>query len=117
MAQINKAQQEAWKRQQEALAVNYPTRLVTALERATSLNFELEVRNSQFNLRDRDARNPETFVLTMAYTTTSQRALESLEYDLQDKEAEQAEAERVRLVRATALAKLTPEEKELLNLN
>jgi len=116
MAQMTKAQQAAWERQQEALVVNYPTRLMAALERATTLNFELEVRNSQFSLRDRDARNPETFVLTFTHDRVSQNALESLEYDLQDKEAEQAEATRRYELKKAALAKLTPEEKEVLNL-
>ena len=117
MAQMNKSQQAAWARQQEAMAMTYPARLMAALERATSLNFELEVRNSRFEVRDRDDSYPQVFVLTFTHDRDSQNTLESLEYDLQDKEAAEAEAERVRLVRATALAKLTPEEKELLNLN
>ena len=123
MAQMNKSQQAAWARQQEtALALakaqfeQYPTRLMAALERATTLNFELEVRNSQFNLRDRDAHRPETFVLTFTHDRVSQNALESLEYDLQDKEAAEAEATRRYELKKAALAKLTPEEKEVLNL-
>ena len=116
MAQMNKSQQAAWARQQEALTVTYPARLMAALERATSLNFELEVRNSRFEVRDRDAHRPETFVLTFTHDQDSQNALESLEYDLQDKEAAEAEATRRYELKKAALAKLTPEEKELLNL-
>ena len=123
MAQMNKSQQAAWARQQEAaLALakaqfeQYPTRLMAALERATTLNFELEVRNSRFEVRDRDANRPETFVLTFTHDQYSQNALESLEYDLKDKEAAEAEATRRYELKKAALAKLTPEEKELLNL-
>ncbi|CAB4220847.1 hypothetical protein UFOVP1636_58 [uncultured Caudovirales phage] len=123
MAQMSKSQQATWARQQEAaLALakaqfeQYPTRLMAALERATTLNFELEVRNSQFNLRDRDDSYSQLFVLTFTHDQDSQNALESLEYDLKDKAAAEAEATRKYELKKAALAKLTPEEKELLNL-
>ena len=123
MAQMNKSQQAAWARQQEtALALakaqfeQYPTRLMAALERATTLNFELEVRNSRFEVRDRDANRPETFVLTFKHDQDSQNALESLEYDLKEEEEAEAEATRRYELKKAALAKLTPEEKEVLNL-
>lgn len=123
MAQMSKSQQAAWARQQEAaLALakvqveQYPTRLMAALERATTLNFELEVRNSQFNLRDRDTNRHEPFILTFTHNRESQNELESLEYDLKDKEEAEAEATRRYELKKAALAKLTPEEKELLNL-
>lgn len=123
MAQVNKSQQAARVRQQEAAlalaevqSAQYPTRLMAALERATTLNFELEVRNSRFEVRDRDDSYPQVFVLTFTHDQDSQNALESLEYDLKDKEAANAEATRRYELKKTALAKLTPEEKELLNL-
>jgi hypothetical protein len=95
----------------------YPSRLMAALEAATTQsNYELEVRDSQFTLRDRDARRPELVVLTLTHTATSQRALDNLEWDLRGKAEERAEAARQRLARETALAKLTKEERELLGL-
>ena len=123
MAQMNKSQQAAWARQQEtALALakaqfeQYPTRLMAALERATTLNFELEVRNSRFEVRDRDTNQHEPFVLTFKHDQDSQNALESLEYDLKEVEEAEAEATRRYELKKAALAKLTPEEKEVLNL-
>ena len=123
MAQMSKSQQATWARQQEtALALakaqfeQYPTRLMAALELATTLNFELEVRNSRFKVRDRDNYSHEPFVLTFTHDQDSQNALESLEYDLKDKEAAEAEATRRYELKKAALAKLTPEEKEVLNL-
>ena len=123
MAQMSKSQRAAWARQQEAaLALakaqfeQYPARLMAALDRATTLNFELEVRNSQFNLRDRDARSPETFALTFTHNRESQHALESLEYDLKEKAEAEAEATRRYELKKAALAKLTPEERELLSV-
>ena len=122
MARKTKAELAA--EREEALALqeahefaNYPTRLMAALELATTLNFELEVRNSQFELRDRDARRPETAFFTMTHNNDNQRALENLEWDLRIKADKLMTATRQDQVRKDALAKLTQEEKELLNLN
>lgn len=112
------AEQEA-ERVRRALAERdaYPVRLLEALEEATTKNnYELTVVNSMFALRDRDSRDALTLSLTMAYTANSQDALENLEWDLQSKAEERAERERRSQAKQAALAKLTPEEKELLNL-
>ena len=121
MARKTKAELQAEREEAQALQeahefAQYPTRLMAALERATTLNFELEVRNSQFNLRDRDDSYPQLFVLTFTHDQDSQNALESLEYDLKDKEAAEAEATRRYELKKAALAKLTEEERKLLGL-
>ena len=121
MARKTKAEQAAEREEARAAQeahdfAQYPTRLMAALELATTLNFELEVRNSRFEVRDRDTNQHEPFVLTFKHDQDSQNALESLEYDLKDKEAAEAEATRRYELKKAALAKLTPEEKELLNL-
>jgi hypothetical protein len=52
----------------------------------------------------------------MAYTENSFDAVESLEWDLQEKAAERAESERLSAVRRAAFAKLSEEEKTALGL-
>lgn len=122
MARKTKAELAA--EREEALALReaeefeqYPSRLMAALEEATQKNnFELVVRNSQFVLVDLDRPRDTPFTLTRTHTKTSQWALEGLECVMEEKAEERAEAERKRTVRATALAKLTAEERELLDL-
>ena len=122
MARKTKAVLEAERQEAQALKeahefAQYPSRLMAALEAATTQsNYELEVRDSQFTLRDRDARRPELVVLTLAHTAASQRALDNLEWDLRMKAEARAEEARKQDARATALAKLTAEERELLDL-
>lgn len=90
---------------------------MAALEEATQKNnFELTVKNSVFVLFNRDRPRDTPFTLTMTHTKTSQWALEALERTLEEMAEERAEAARRRDVRATALAKLTAEERELLDL-
>lgn len=122
MARKTKAEQAAERQEARALQeahefAQYPSRLMKALEEATTQsNYELEVRDSQFALRDRDARRPELVVLALTHTADSQRALDNLEWDLRLKADERAHARAQAAVRAAALNKLTAEERELLGL-
>lgn len=123
MARKTKAELEA-----ERLAANaarmleeaesYPSRLMAALEEATQKsNYELEVKDGYFTLRDRNRNSYDNpLSLSYSYTSNSFFALEDLESDLQDKAAERAEAERRYQAKQTALSKLTKEERELLGL-
>jgi hypothetical protein len=105
---------EAARRLSEAEA--YPSKLMAALEEATTENnYELEVRNGMFSLRDRDSSDL-TLSLTLSYTENSFDALESLEWDLNSKAEERAERERRANLRSTALNKLSKEEREALGL-
>jgi hypothetical protein len=122
MARKTKAEQQA---EQAALkaarmladAEAYPAKLMAALEEATTKNnYELEVRNGMFALRDRDSRDS-TLSLTLSYTENSFNALESLEWDLNQKAEERAEQERVYALRKQAFNKLTKEEQQALGLN
>lgn len=95
----------------------YPSRVMKAMEEATQKsNFELTVKNSEFVLVDRDRPRDNPFTLLMTHTRTAQWALEALERTLEEMAEDRAEAARRRDVRATALAKLTAEERELLDL-
>jgi len=122
MARKTKAELQAEREEAQALQeahefAQYPSRLMAALEEATTQsNYELEVRNNQFTLRDRDSRRPETVFLTLTHTRDSREALDNLEWDLRGKAEAREEAERRRQARETALAKLTKEERELLGL-
>ena len=122
MARKNsKAELEARRQELQAMAeahefAQYPSRLMAALERATDNNFELEVRNCRFEVRDRDASKSETFLLTMTHTRESQEALQELEYNLETKEELRAEELKRYTLKKSALAKLTAEEKEALDL-
>ena len=98
------------------MAATYPARLMAMLERATKVNFELEVRDGKFVLEDRDDRRDRVVELTLTYSTENQEALHELEWRVDMKEEAEREAERKRLAKQAALAKLTKEERELLGL-
>lgn len=122
MARKTKAELVA--EREEALAIYhanefaaYPSLLMRVLEEATQkANYELTVENSQFNLRDRDERRAEPVLLTMQHTRESQDVLDSLVWTLEAKADRRAEELRRYEVKQAALAKLTKEERELLNL-
>lgn len=122
MARKTRAELEAERQAERARrllaeAEAYPARLMAALELATTKNnYELEVRNGMFSLRDRDSTGNFTLSLTMMYTENSYNALESLEYDLEEKEADRQESERQRNLRRTAFNKLSVEEQQALGL-
>ena len=122
MSRKTKAELQAEREEAQALQeahefAQYPSRLMAALEEATTQsNYELEVRDNQFTLRDRDSRRPETVFLTLTHTRDSRQALDNLEWNLRVKADERAEVERQRQARETALAKLTEEDRELLGL-
>lgn len=105
------AEREAYQAAKEA---EYPTVLLDILERATKLNYELKVVEAKFVVREWNTNA--TWAMTPLYTEDSQDALESLVYDVESEEEKRAEQERLYLAKQTALAKLTPEERKLLNL-
>jgi antitoxin component of MazEF toxin-antitoxin module len=121
MARETKAERLAREAQERAAyeavaAATYPARLMEMLERATKQNFELEVRDAKFVLSDRDDRRERTVELTLTYNTENQEALHELDWRVDMKEEAEREAERKRLAKQAALAKLTKEERELLGL-
>lgn len=120
MARKTKAEREAEaqtaREQQEAESREaYPNLLMNALERATNLSFELEVRNGTFRVTDRNSPN-DAWELTYRYTPDADADLDMLRWELEQREAAEAEANRKWLARQVALAKLSEEERELLGL-
>lgn len=96
----------------------YLTKLMAALEEATTqANYELKVVKGLFELHDRNGDSwRDEVTLGPTYTSTNWTILEQLEWDLQRKAEERAEATRRHMVKQAALAKLSKEEKELLGL-
>jgi hypothetical protein len=119
MARKTKAELAAEREEAQAMReahefAAYPTLLLDTLERATTLNYELTVNESKFVVRDPNSRAK--WAMTPQHTKDSQETLEALVYDVEEVEARRAEAEHRYLATQTALAKLTPEERQLLNL-
>lgn len=113
LAREAKALQERTAEQVE----QYLPKLMSALEEATTKsNYELEVRNNLFSLRDRDSRYSNLVTLSAVYSQSNWDKLDNLVWDLQFKSEARAEQERKQAMKQAALAKLTKEEKELLNL-
>lgn len=94
----------------------YTERLMAVLERAVRENFELNVSNGKFVVEDRDERRRDAHLLQPTWTETADMDLYSLEVLVELKEEARAEREKRANVRATALAKLTAEEREELGL-
>jgi hypothetical protein len=120
MARETKAERNARyaKKAEELLEqskAEYPTFLMTTLERATNMNYEIEVRNGEFLVVDRDDHE-NRFVLSLQYTEKSHSTLTEMDWTLESKENEARERERKRQIRKNALAKLTAEERAELNL-
>jgi hypothetical protein len=121
MARETRAQREARLEAETAQRVavaklTYTERMMAVLERAVRENFELTVKGNQFLVADRDERRVSPYVVQPTWTETADMDLYSLEVSVELKEEARADREQRALVRATALAKLTAEERELLNL-
>ena len=98
-------------------AADYPNRLMRTLARATSreFNMTLKVVDMQFQVEDED----QAWFLNSTWSASdwsTDNALTDLEFIMDRKAAQQAETARKYNLRRDALAKLTAEEKELLNL-
>jgi hypothetical protein len=94
----------------------YTERMMAVLARATKENFELEVKDMLFKVEDRDERRVSPYVVQPAWSETADMDLYSLELSVELKEEARAKREHVSKLRASALAKLTAEERELLGL-
>lgn len=121
MARKTKAEQAA-EREAEQLAqlavakATYTERMMAVLARATKENFELEVKDMLFKVEDRDERRRDAYFLSPTWSETADMDLYSLELSVELKEEARVEREQKAQVRATALAKLTQEERAELGL-
>ena len=116
MARMTKMQREAAEEaarveQENQLRAEYPTRLMKALSQATELQFVLSVVDNSFVVTDPSERYPELFTMSYEYSASAEQHLYNFELELKFKYAE------VGAVRsASALAKLSFEERELLGV-
>ena len=113
-AELVAEREEAQAAQEAHEFAQYPTRLLTALELATSLNYELTVKESKFVVRNYNDRVE--FYLTPQHTRASQDTLQEMEWELEREQEARAEVVRRLEAKQAALSKLTKEEKELLGL-
>lgn len=121
MARKTKAEQQAEREAAEAarlltLAEAYPARLMAMLERAVKENFELTVKEGMFRVENRDDRRADAYMLSYSFTKHADSTLDSLEWDVREKEEARREAERRAMLRTTALNKLSAEEREVLGV-
>jgi hypothetical protein len=91
--------------------------LMKTLEDATTVGFSMSVRKGKFAVWDNDRFSwKDEYLLTPEYTEDNYNVLQNLKHDVEHRlfllEEERQKAER----RSAALAKLTQEERELLNL-
>jgi uncharacterized protein (UPF0335 family) len=121
MARETKAQREA-RTEAERLArvevakSTYTERMMAVFARATKMNFDLDVKDAKFVVHDRDSNYCEVYSVDPVWNVLADSDLYSLEMAVEFKEEAALERERKANLRATALAKLTAEERELLNL-
>ena len=100
----------------EVAKATYVERMMAVLRRATKQNFELEVSETMhFRVTDRDGRE-DYFYVSPDWDKSADMALEELEQSVEFKEEAATEAERLRNLRQTALAKLTEAERRALSL-
>jgi hypothetical protein len=97
----------------------YPARLMLALEMAQRFDMEITIQNAQFIVsrpRTKERDWPLQFTLTHMLSRESVLDLEDLELEIQHQQAAMSEELRIQEVKRAALAKLTDEERKLLNL-
>ena len=98
--------------------MTYTERMMALMARATKENFELTVDAdaNEFKLSDRDSRFRNEYWVRPVWAEVADVQLYELEMAVEDKEQARAEREKRANVRATALAKLTTEERAELGL-
>jgi hypothetical protein len=90
--------------------------MMAVFARATKMNFDLDVKDAKFVVHDRDSNYCEVYSVDAVWSELADSDLYSLEMAVEFKEEVAAERERKANLRATALAKLTAEEREALSL-
>jgi len=97
-------------------ASTYLQRLMSTMERACRANFDLDIRDNVFVLYDRDDRAYDKYELHVVFDQETDEMLNRFESEVSWKEKRIAEENRKYLVKQSALAKLSDEERELLGL-
>jgi hypothetical protein len=91
--------------------------LMKTLEDATTVGFSMSVRKGKFAVWDNDRFSwKDEYLLTPEYTEDNYNVLQNLKHDVEHRLFLLEEERRKAELRSAALAKLTQEERELLNL-
>jgi hypothetical protein len=121
MAKETKAQRDARfdaerEARMEVAKATYTERMMAVFARATKMNFDLDVKDAKFVVHDRDSNYREVYSVDPVWNVLADSDLYSLEMAVEFKEEVAAERERKANLRASALAKLTVEDREALGL-
>ena len=122
MARETKAEREARIAREEAEQAamcekNYPTALMDILDRVNQLDryFAFDIKDKKFLVTSHTYRT--AYYLTIEYSSESQRVLDDLTWEVEAREEDKRDEERVRALRAAALLKLSAEEKAALGIS
>jgi len=121
MARETKAQREAREAMEHAQALaqaeaTYVDRMMETLKRAVKYNFELDVaETNRFLVTDRDDPS-ELFYVSPTWSRSADQDLDELDLQVDYKVAVEEERQRRAALRQQALAKLSAEERAVLNL-
>ena len=91
-AELAAEREEALAAQEAHEFAQSPSRLMAALELATSLNYELTVENAKFRVRNYNERAE--YYMTAQHTRASQDTLQELEWELEQEQEHCAEQDR-----------------------
>jgi len=124
MARKTKAETLAGQRlAQEAyeaeLTKTYPARLMLALEMAQKFDMSIEIADGKFGVEQHTATASTgygCFLMTFEFSQESESELQFLEERIAKRQKELVEEVRVHQAKQAALAKLTADERKLLNL-
>jgi hypothetical protein len=101
------------------LVNTYPTRLMRALEQAQKFDMTIEIADGKFSVEQHTATASTgygCFVMTYEFNLDHEVELQCLEERIAIRQRELAEEVRVYQAKQAALAKLTADERKLLNL-
>ena len=115
-AELTAEREAAHQARYDVARATYTERMMVVFRRGCQVNFELTVSPDFFVMEDRDERRRAAHFVHPVWSEMADVVLYELEMAVECKEEEYAEREQKALVRATALAKLTPEEREELGL-
>ena len=101
------------------LAKTYPARLMLALEMAQTFDMSIEIADGKFSVEQHRATASTgygCFVMAYEFSPDDEAELQCLEERIAKRQKELAEEVRVHQAKQAALAKLTADERKLLNL-
>jgi hypothetical protein len=108
-----KAEQE---QNQRELEQAYPQIIWVLAERACKVGFTLTVENGLFVFEDPNDRHNTKYIISLEYSVDNYLISEEFDWKVTDRECERQEKQRKQQLRATALTKLTEEEREVLGI-